>query len=56
MAKQKEEAAAQTVEQESTGSLLDQTVFLQSFCLLDELCNRTLTPRSPRVEGLRPSK
>jgi hypothetical protein len=39
-----------------TGGLLGKIMTLQGFCLADELFNRALTPRSPRVEGLCPSE
>jgi hypothetical protein len=38
-----------------TGSLFG-IMLIQSFCLADEICNRAITPRSPRVEGLCPSE
>jgi hypothetical protein len=39
-----------------TGGLLGKIMTLQSFGVADELFNRALTPRSPRVEGLCPSE
>jgi hypothetical protein len=39
-----------------TGGLLGKIMTLQSFGVADEPCNRALTPRSPGVEGLRPSE
>jgi hypothetical protein len=39
-----------------TGGLLGKIITLQSFGVADELFNRALTPRSPRIEGLRPSE